>query len=1066
MAGKNRLDPIPQPDAVPLLGNVFSVNSEAPLQSLMEHAKEQGPIYWLDMLGTPIMIVSGPELVNELCDETRFDKTVRGPLKRVRAIGGDGLFTGDTTAPNWSKAHNILMPTFAQKAMDDYLPMMADIAEQLMMKWERLNADEEIDVVRDMTGLALDTIGLCGFDYRFNSFYREDFHPFIDALTRTLATCMSFKGIPGEKVLMGGRIKQMDKDVSYMNELVDEIIKERRRGGGDQKDLLNYMLAGKDPKSGEGLSDENIRFQINTFLIAGHETTSGLLSFTLYYLLKHPEALARARDEVDAVLGRDIGKAPTIAQIGKLEYTRAVLSEALRLWPTAPAFSVTPFKDEIVGGKYPIPKGSFVTILIPSLHRDVEMWGDDPESFDPDRFSKAAEAARPTYAYKPFGNGQRACIGRQFALQEAVLVLGMILQRFKLFDHKAYALDIKETLSIKPEGFTIKARMRDGLTRSHIQTEEAVDAAPVVKRRKHGGKLTILYGSNLGTAEGYAHELAQMGDINGFETKLAGLDSFAGRLPTSGAVIIVTASYNGAPPNNAVKFVEGLETAKAGSANGVTYAVFGCGNRDWASTFQTIPRLIDQRLEELGATRLAARGEGDAREDLSGQFHDWFDNLWPQVGDALGLDIDFTEAADAAPLYNVEISESVTANPVAQQAGAMPMTVTANYELQNKDGKNPSKRSTRHVEVKLPEGVSYEPGDHLCVIPVNSRELAERALNRFGFDTETYIRVDVEGGRRSPFPNGSTFSLKRLAEVYGELQAVATRKDIGVLAANTRCPNTKTTLEAWASPAKDGSDLYRDEVLLKRRSVLNILELHPACELPFAIYLEMIPFLTPRYYSISSAPGHNPGHCAITVGVVEGPALSGDGDYKGVCSNYLARSGIGDTIQAVIQKPTMAFRLPEDPKTPVIMIGPGTGLAPFRGFVQDRRLKKSSGKKLGDAMLFFGCRHPSHDFIYKDELENAAKNGLIDLHVAFSRKTKKKAYVQDLLQAQAKKVWSLIQDGAIIYVCGDGAGMEPGVKRELAAIYSNEKSVSIEDGLVWIEQMAQDGRYVLDVWAG
>ena len=109
MAGKQKLEPIPKPAGVPVLGNILSVNSDAPLQSLMEHAKEQGPIFWLDMLGTPIMIVSGPELVNELCDESRFDKTVRGPLRRVRAIGGDGLFTGDTVDPNWSKAHNILM---------------------------------------------------------------------------------------------------------------------------------------------------------------------------------------------------------------------------------------------------------------------------------------------------------------------------------------------------------------------------------------------------------------------------------------------------------------------------------------------------------------------------------------------------------------------------------------------------------------------------------------------------------------------------------------------------------------------------------------------------------------------------------------------------------------------------------------------------------------------------------------------------------------------------------------------------------------------------------------------
>ena len=1066
MAGKNRLHPIPRPDGVPLLGNVFSVDSEAPLQNLMVHAKEQGPLFWLDMLGTPIMIASGPEIVAELCDETRFDKTVRGPLRRVRAIGGDGLFTGDTTAPNWSKAHNILMPTFAQKAMEDYLPMMADIAEQLMLKWERLNGDEDIDVVRDMTGLALDTIGLCGFDFRFNSFYREDFHPFIDALTRTLETCMTFKGIPGEKVFMQGRIKQMDKDVAYMNELVDDIIADRRRKGGDQKDLLNYMLAGVDPKTGEGLPDENIRFQINTFLIAGHETTSGLLSFTLYYLLNNPEALAKAREEVDEILGNDIGRAPTFKQIASLEYTRAVLLEALRLWPTAPAFSVAPFKDEIVGGKYPIPKGTFVTVLIPSLHRDDEVWGPDPESFDPDRFSKEAEAARPIHAYKPFGNGQRACIGRQFALQEAVLVLGMILQRFKLYDHQGYELDVKETLSIKPEGFKIKARMREGLTRTSSAAPAEEIAPTIAKRRKHGGKLTILYGSNLGTAESYAHELAKMGDLNGFDVDLADLDNGAQGLPTSGAVIIVTASYNGEPPNNAIRFVEAMRNASDGWAKGVNYTVFGCGNRDWASTFQTIPREIDKTLEALGGTRFAAKGEGDAREDISGQFHDWFDDLWPQIGETLALDIDFTTAADAEPLYDVQIAHSVTANPVAMQAGAMPMEITANYELQNHSGDNPSERSTRHIEIKLPEGVSYRPGDHLCVVPVNSSDLVKRALGRFGFEKDAYIRVNVTGGRRSPFPDGSTFSLKRLAEVYGEIQAVASRKDIGILAANTDCPVSKMKLKAWSAPAKDGVDLYKDEVFLKRRSVLDILEQFPACQLPFAIYLEMIPFMVPRYYSISSAPDHKPGHCTITVGVVEGEALSGNGTYKGVSSNYLARSMPGSTIQAVVQAPSAPFRIPENPKTPIIMIGPGTGLAPFRGFLQDRQLKKEAGEKLGKAMLFFGCRHPDHDYIYQDDLEAAAQDKLVDLHVAFSRKSKTKVYVQDLIKKQGLQVHNLLKNGAVVYVCGDGARMEPDVKEALAEIYAEYGIMDIEAARTKVAALAANGRYVLDVWAG
>ncbi|MEM1397321.1 MAG: cytochrome P450, partial [Pseudomonadota bacterium] len=344
MATKNALHPIPNPPGKPIVGNVLSVDPDKPLQSLMEMTRDHGPIFWLDMMGKPMVIASGAKIVEELCDEKRFDKAVRGALKRVRTIADDGLFTADTHAPNWSKAHNILLPTFAQKAMVDYLPMMVDVANQLVLKWERMNEDDDIDVVHDMTGLALDTIGLCGFDYRFNSFYREDFHPFISALTRTLETCMVQRGLPFENVALRSRLDQLRKDASYMNDLVDKIIADRKRtvanGGHAANDLLNYMLKGVDRKTGESLSDENIRYQINTFLIAGHETTSGMLSFTLYFLLKNPDVLAKAYAEVDEVLGRDIASPPTYAQISKLEYIRAILLESLRLWPTAPAFSV------------------------------------------------------------------------------------------------------------------------------------------------------------------------------------------------------------------------------------------------------------------------------------------------------------------------------------------------------------------------------------------------------------------------------------------------------------------------------------------------------------------------------------------------------------------------------------------------------------------------------------------------------------------------------------------------------------------------------------------------------
>jgi len=1073
MPGDSSLRQIPSPAGRLLVGNAFTVDAETPLQSLMKIAGELGPIFQLDLMGKPIVVVSGASLVEELCDERRFDKAVRGSLRRVRAIAGDGLFTADTHEPNWSRAHNMLLPTFSQSAMVDYLPMMIDVANQLVQKWQRLNADDEIDVVRDMTGLALDTIGVCGFGYRFNSFYRRDFHPFIDALTRTLETCMLQRGLPFEHFVLRARLQQLGKDVRFMNELVDDIIRERRRGSGEktQKDLLNYMLAGVDKVTGESLSDENIRYQINTFLIAGHETTSGLLSFTLYFLLNDADVLEKAYEEVDRVLGRDISNPPSYKQIGQLKYIRAILSESLRLWPTAPAIGLYPYADEVIGGEFSLKKNTLTTLLTLMLHRDTSAWGEDAERFNPDNFSAEAEASRPSHIYKPFGNGQRACIGRQFAMQEAILVIAMILQRFSLFDHRNYKLKIRESLSIKPDGFMMKVKPRPGRAGAIAAKASAVanssePVAKAVSRPKHGTPLCVLFGSNLGTTESFAREIAQIGELNGFDTTLASLDEYAGRLPTDGAVIIATASYNGAPPDNAAKFVEWLDSAQAGAAAGVSYAVFGCGNRDWASTFQSMPRRIDTRLTEIGANRIAERGESDAREDLDGQFQAWSSTLWPAVGKGLKLDIDFAVATETEPLYQIEIADSVTANPVANATGAVEMTVVENRELQNHDGESPSRRSTRHVELQLPEDVRYEPGDHLCVVPVNRAELVASVLDRFGFDEDSYIRVHATRGRRSPFADNSTFSVKRLADVYGELQAVASRKDVATLAHHTQCPDTRKTLERLAASADGDEDVYRSEVFLQQKSVFDLLQEFPACDLPFAVFLEMIPWLTPRYYSISSSPLQDPGRCSIAVGVVAGAARSGVGEYRGVCSTFLADIAVGGTIKAVVKQPTNDFRLPADSTRPVIMVGAGTGLAPFRGFLQERRALKVAGKKLGAAMLFFGCRHPRQDFIYREDLEAAEAEGLVELHVAFSRKDATRVYVQDLMNRNRDRVWRLIEDDAVVYVCGDGVAMEPDIKRALTTLYAEEKDVGFEQAQLWMEAFSKDGRYLLDVWAG
>jgi len=1077
MASTNRLSPIPHPPTKPVVGNMLSLDSTAPVQHLVRLTKELGPIFWLDMMGAPLVIVSGHDLVEELSDEKRFDKAVRGSLRRVRAVGGDGLFTADTSEPNWSKAHNILLQPFGNRAMQSYHPSMVDIADQLVKKWERLNGDEEIDVVHDMTALTLDTIGLCGFDYRFNSFYRRDYHPFVESLVRSLETIMMTRGIPLEGIWLKRRRQELAQDVAFMNKMVDEIVAERRKSAEAaeaKKDMLGAMMTGVDRSTGEQLDDVNIRYQINTFLIAGHETTSGLLSCTLYALLKHPEVLKKAYQEVDRVLGPDIDARPTYQQVTQLTYITQILKEALRLWPPAPAYGIAPLKDETIGGKYKLKKNTFITILVMALHRDPSVWGPNPDAFDPENFSREAEAARPVNAWKPFGNGQRACIGRGFAMHEAALAIGMILQRFKLVDVNRYQMHLKETLTIKPDGFKIKVRPRAdkerGAYAGRATATAAVSttAAPAARTRPgHNTPLLVLYGSNLGTAEELATRVADLAEVNGFSTKLAALDDFVGKLPEQGGVLIFCASYNGAPPDNATEFVKwlGSDLPKDALAK-VRYAVFGCGNSDWLATYQSIPRFIDEQLAAHGASNAFVRGEGDARDDLDGQFESWFAKLRPLAVKQLGIDTSFDRSADDEPLYRIEPVAPTAVNTIVALGGVAPMKMLVNKELQNKQGANTSDRSTRHIEVQLPSGISYRVGDHLSVVPRNDPALVDSVARRFGFLPADQIRLQVAEGRRAQLPVGDTVSVGRLLSEFVELQQVATRKQIQIMSEHTRCPVTKPKLLAYVGDDAAASEHYRADILGKRKSVFDLLEEHPACELPFHAYLEMLSLLAPRYYSISSSPSGDPQRCSVTVGVVEGPASSGRGIYKGICSNYLAGRRAGETIQATVRETKAGFRLPDDAAAPIIMVGPGTGLAPFRGFLQERAALKAKGASLGPAMLFFGCRHPDQDYLYADELKAFAADGITELHTAFSRAEGPKTYVQNLVAAQKDRVWSLIESGAIVYVCGDGGKMEPDVKAALVAIYRERMGADADAALRWIDDLGTSNRYVLDVWAG
>jgi cytochrome P450 len=449
------------PYRVPFLGDVLGLNPRTPFQSSLPQTRKLGPISARKILGTEIVAVSGLDLVTEVHDESRFGKYVGHHLTPLREVIGDALITVESDHPNWQLAHDILMPAFSREAMGGYHTIMVQVIRELLDRWDRAaNDGRQVDVTADMTRVALESIGRAGFDYRFGSFDRRRPHPFISAMNRVLQYA-SWSTVPG---LARPLRPLLRRSGAVMGRIVDEVIQARRGGARpDTNDLLDLMLHATGPTTGRRLDPVNIRQQVITFIVAGHETTSGALAFALYYLTQNPDVLARAKAEVDALWGGSTDPDPAYADVAKLRYVRAVLDESLRLWPTAPGYLRVARADTVLGGRYRIKRGQWVLVVLPLVQRDPRVWP-DPERFDPDRFAPG-HAKNRAHAYKPFGTGQRACIGRQFALHEAVLTLAMILHRYDLTPQDGYRLKISESITLKPRGFRLALNKRDASSR-------------------------------------------------------------------------------------------------------------------------------------------------------------------------------------------------------------------------------------------------------------------------------------------------------------------------------------------------------------------------------------------------------------------------------------------------------------------------------------------------------------------------------------------------------------------------------------------------------------------------
>ncbi|MFE3260615.1 cytochrome P450 [Nocardia sp. NPDC059091] len=454
-------DSIPHPSLrLPVLGDALKVSPDTRIQDTMGLARELGSIFEVRVRNAQFVVVSDPDLVAELCDDKRFTKKVAGGVAEMRAVLADGLFTAHTDEPNWRIAHEVLLPAFSQAAMRSYHATMVDVCNELLGSFDR-GLGEPVEVLQNLTKYTLETVSRCGFGYKLGAFSDDSSDPAVAGLLNIVNRALHppfslpFLGRRQAKVRAEGNAR----DIAHLRGVVDGLIQRRVNGENEgSDDLLESMLNSKD-SAGQMLDHTNVRNQVMTFIFAGYVTTASALGVTLYYLSANPDVLKKARAEVDAMWPAGDG-VPSFEQIAKLRYLRRVFDESLRLWPTAPAFTRQAREDTVLGGKYPMRRGEAVTVHIPLLHRTAA-WGDDVERFDPDRFLAENVKKRPAHVYKPFGTGERACIGRQFANHEALVALAFILRRYELVGDPGYKLQISESLSLKPKKFHLSLSLRE-----------------------------------------------------------------------------------------------------------------------------------------------------------------------------------------------------------------------------------------------------------------------------------------------------------------------------------------------------------------------------------------------------------------------------------------------------------------------------------------------------------------------------------------------------------------------------------------------------------------------------